>query len=70
MPTCLKPAKHLTHNPLIKFPRNHACFCGSGKKFKHCCAKTCPRYVPKDLAEQIKERMKVEIKEASASSAA
>ncbi len=70
MITVYKPAEGMTHNPLRKFPRNHTCFCGSGKKFKHCCIKTCPRYVPKDLAEQIKERMKVEVKTALVSSAA
>jgi len=66
MPKCYKPAKGHTHNPIFKHPRNSPCFCGSGKKFKHCCLKTCPAYVPDDLARQIKERMKVEVPPKSA----
>ena len=31
----LKPK--LTSNPLLKWPRNFNCVCGSGKKFKKCC---------------------------------
>lgn len=24
-------------NPILKYPRNHECFCGSKLKFKKCC---------------------------------
>jgi len=27
----------MTSNPLLKWPRNFSCVCGSGKKFKKCC---------------------------------
>ena len=38
-------------NPLLKYPRNNACFCGSGRKFKSGCLPALPKCVPeKDLA--------------------
>lgn len=24
-------------NPILKYPKNESCYCGSGKKFKKCC---------------------------------
>ena len=32
-----KPRAGQTWNPLLKYPRNESCFCGSGKKAKRCC---------------------------------
>ena len=36
-------------NPLVKYPRNLGCWCGSGAKAKRCCLPTLSRVV---LAEQ------------------
>lgn len=27
-------------NPILKYPKNESCYCGSGKKFKKCCLPT------------------------------
>jgi len=35
----------LTKNPLLEWPRNFNCVCGSGKKFKKCCLNDLARRV-------------------------
>lgn len=44
-----------TRNPLLKYPRNINCFCGSGKKFKVCCFKTIPHFISKREAKKNKQ---------------
>lgn len=39
-------------NPLLSLPRNMACPCGSGDKFKKCCRDLTKRYVRKDALEE------------------
>ncbi len=52
----LVPKKGAAWNPLLKYPRNLPCMCGSGFKFKQCCYKKLPRAVPKDWADAIEAR--------------
>ena len=40
-------------NPLLKFPREHACVCGSGEMFKDCCLKYQRRAIPAEWAERL-----------------
>ena len=42
-------------NPLLKFPREHSCICGSGDMFKDCCLKYQRRAIPEEWAERIKQ---------------
>ncbi len=37
-------------NPLLGYPRNFPCHCGSQKKFKHCCVNTMSPTVTKQQA--------------------
>ncbi len=55
---CTKPAKGYVHNPLKKWPRNSACFCGSNVKFKKCCLNKMSLYMPEKDAEDILEQLK------------
>jgi len=52
-----KPLEGRDWNPLLNYPRNNPCFCGSGKKFKKCCLvnmpRTCSTRLAKDLAVQV-----------------
>lgn len=40
----------LAWNPLLGYPRNFPCHCGSQKKFKHCCVNTMSPTVTKQQA--------------------
>lgn len=46
-----KPAPGWAWNPLLRYPRNLACYCGSGKKFKKCHEAREVRVVTKEKAE-------------------
>lgn len=48
------PKKNHDWNPLLKYPRNEECFCGSGLKFKKCCLNGAFRAVPVEIAEAVK----------------
>lgn len=49
----LVPAEGGAWNPLLNYPRNLPCLCGSGFKFKVCCNGKLPRAVSKDWAKTI-----------------
>jgi len=49
-----KPKESNDWNPLLKFPPNKPCPCGSGKKFKRCCRVGMPAVLPKEEVEGIK----------------
>lgn len=40
------PREGDTWNPLVSYPRNKGCCCGSGEKFKRCCGPFIPRALP------------------------
>lgn len=44
-------ANQFAPNPLLQYPRNENCWCGSYKKSKHCCL---PRQAPVMPIEQVK----------------
>jgi uncharacterized protein YecA (UPF0149 family) len=46
----LRPKKGFDWNPLLGYPRNQRCFCGSGQKFKYCCANRMPETLKKKEA--------------------
>lgn len=50
-------------NPLSKYPRNLACFCGSGKKFKKCHLYLVPKYIYKTelkkLSKYVEDMIKI-----------
>jgi hypothetical protein len=48
-----RPTKGNTWNRLRDFPRNEACFCGSGQKFKRCHAKRLLPCVTLEAAKKI-----------------
>jgi hypothetical protein len=37
-------------NPLLGYPRNEPCWCGSGRKAKVCCLPRQPRVIPANAA--------------------
>lgn len=41
-------------NPLLKYPRNESCYCGSGVKFKKCCLPRTQYAVDKKAADAAK----------------
>jgi len=50
-------------NPILKYPRNHDCFCGSKIKFKKCCLpaakmaiETQPASLTKALANRVRKK--------------
>lgn len=45
-------------NPLLKFPRNKPCPCGTGLKFKHCHLPIISRAVPKDDVGEVAKFVK------------
>lgn len=49
----IKPVDGFVRNPLMDFPRNEKCVCGSGKKWKKCCHSRSSRYVPAHTAKII-----------------
>lgn len=44
--TFFRPKEGYVDNPLLKRGRNDPCYCPSGKKFKKCCMKKMPKYIP------------------------
>lgn len=52
---CFKLLPGMDFNPLLSYPRNKGCFCGSGTKFKRCCCPRQPRAIPIVDANRIKE---------------
>lgn len=40
-------------NPLLSFPRNAKCFCGSGIKFKKCCVDKLHMAIPAKEASEV-----------------
>lgn len=54
----VKPsAPRMTSNPLLEWPRNFRCICGSGKKFKRCCLPELSPIVTFDDAISLNERL-------------
>ena len=45
-------------NPLLKYPRNATCFCGSGFKAKRCCLPNLELAVSKEAASRISPLIK------------
>ncbi len=58
MSTAYKAKPGFVANPLLKYPRNRVCPCGSGEKFKSCCLKVMTRYVTADLADRYQKGMR------------
>ena len=44
-------------NPLLRYPRNLPCWCGSGRKAKVCCLFKQPRSVPAETAAMLEKYM-------------
>lgn len=40
-------------NPLLKYPRNEPCYCGSNKKFKKCCLENTSLVIPDQDFESV-----------------
>jgi len=57
MGTVRMPNKGYEWNPLRKWPRNDACFCKSGKKFKKCCDGKLEHVVTNAKAIELKKAM-------------
>lgn len=53
-----KPNPGFDWNPLHELPRNRACPCRSGEKFKKCCLPKLPPIVPEKIAETYRTQMK------------
>jgi hypothetical protein len=47
-----RPKQGFKWNPMLKYPRNEKCYCGSGLKFKKCCLAHQTLAVPKKFADQ------------------
>lgn len=45
-------------NPIRDFPRNHKCFCGSGKKFKKCHLDKCSPVIETSKVKELKDAMR------------
>ncbi len=54
---CFTPGKGFTHNPLLGLPRNMACPCASGLKFKRCCLSDTQPYILLEALPEYKEAM-------------
>lgn len=48
--TPLVPMEGNDWNPMLKYPRNETCYCGSRKKYKKCCFGTEALAIPKEVA--------------------
>jgi Na+-transporting NADH:ubiquinone oxidoreductase subunit NqrF len=48
-----KPKAGFVWNPLLKFPRNNNCFCGSTKKAKNCCLPCVAEACSKESADAL-----------------
>lgn len=46
----VKPMSDFEFNPLLKYPRNETCYCGSSKKFKKCCLPNELKAIPASAA--------------------
>ncbi len=57
MTSYYKPKEGYVHNPLLKYPRNSTCFCGSEKKFKKCHLRSLSGTVSKDDEKELKDYM-------------
>lgn len=57
-PTAWRLKEGYAHNPLLKFPRNAKCFCGSGLKFKKCHLAGLSRACTKAQAKEAEAAMK------------
>jgi uncharacterized protein YchJ len=49
------PKPGFVYNPLLKYPRNSPCYCGSHVKAKICCLPKTKRAVPAEAASLLKE---------------
>ena len=49
---CFKPNAGFVWNPLLKLPRNMACPCKSGKKWKVCCLPVTKHVIPRDAFDE------------------
>lgn len=47
-----QPTDGFVRNPLRELPRNMACPCGSGKKFKKCCLDVTRLYIPREHLDE------------------
>jgi len=56
--TAREPIPGFARNPLLTLPRNQACPCRSGKKFKRCCLKVIPGVVTELMAKDFAAQMK------------
>jgi len=45
-------------NPFLKYPRNEACYCGSGVKYKKCCLNNEPALIRDDFATKANKLVK------------
>lgn len=54
-----KPLPENKWNPLLKYPRNEACFCGSNIKFKNCCLKITSPVISKEHEDEAKQLVKI-----------
>lgn len=54
-PGYFAPRPGFVSNPLLTYPRNFLCFCGSKKKAKACCIPKVKRVVPKDQADSLRK---------------
>lgn len=53
----VREEKRMTKNPLLEWPRNYNCVCGSGKKFKKCCLPQLSSVITIEDAMKINERL-------------
>lgn len=53
---CFRLNENFAWNPLLKYPRNKGCFCGSGKKAKACCIPELISAISRAAAEAIRTR--------------
>lgn len=53
----------LVPNPVFRYPRNTKCFCGSRKKFKHCCERKMPKLITRKECKRLKKTMDNIVKE-------
>ena len=55
---CLRPKKGWVPNPILAYPRNRDCPCGSGFRFKKCCLPAMPRLIPESELKDHQQVMK------------
>lgn len=49
----LTPSQGYARNPMLEYPRNLRCFCGTGVKYKHCCFSKQSKYIPAAMASDL-----------------